>query len=69
MKQPVDSRLPRVAFDFIVKSDIEVFVWFVAENDDIHLTCRGDHWSSEVVAVTKYTSVCCPNKFTAMPLK
>ena len=31
MKQPVDSRLPRVAFDFIVKSDIEVFVWFVVK--------------------------------------
>jgi hypothetical protein len=31
MKQPVDSRLPRVAFDFIVKSDIEIFVWSVGE--------------------------------------
>ena len=29
MKQPVDSRLPRVAI-FIVKRDIEIFVWFVA---------------------------------------
>ena len=30
MKQPVDSTLPRVAI-FIVKSDIEVFVWFVVK--------------------------------------
>ena len=35
----------------IVKSDIEFFVWFVAENDDIHLACRGDHRSSDVVSV------------------
>ena len=31
MKQPVDSRLPRGAFDFIVKSDIEIFVWSVVK--------------------------------------
>ena len=31
MKQPVDSTLPRVAFDFIVKRDIEIFVWFVVK--------------------------------------
>ena len=30
MKQPVDSTLPRVAI-FIVKSDIEFFVWFVVK--------------------------------------
>ena len=35
--------LPRVSFDFIVKRDIEFFVWFVVKNDDIHLACRGDH--------------------------
>ena len=44
--------LPRVSFDFIVKRDIEFFVWSVVENDDIHLTCRGDHRSSEVISVT-----------------
>ena len=42
MKQPVDSTLPRVAI-FIVKSESVIFVWSVAENDDIHLACRGDH--------------------------
>ena len=31
MKKPVDSRLPRVSFDFIVKGDIEIFVWSVVK--------------------------------------
>ena len=56
MKQPVDSRLPRVAV-FIVKRDIEIFVWPVAESIDIYLICRGDHRSSEVVTVTNCTFV------------
>ena len=29
-------------FVLIVKRDIEIFVWFVAENDDIHLVRRGE---------------------------
>ena len=42
MKQPVDSRLPRVAFDFIVKRDVEVFVLSVAEKNDLYLTVGVD---------------------------
>ena len=41
MKQPVDIRLPRVAFDFIVKSDIKIVVWFVAATSVPYLAGRG----------------------------
>ena len=58
MKQPVDSRLPRVAFDFIVKSEIKIFVWSVDKSNDFYLACRGDLRSSEVVSViTAYPSM------------
>ena len=41
MKQPVDSRLPRVSFDFIVKGDIEIVVWSVNGDNDLYLAGRG----------------------------
>ena len=37
----MDSRLPRVAFDFIVKSDIKIFVWFVDKSKGFYFVCRG----------------------------
>ena len=50
---------PRVSFFIlIVKSDIKIFVWSVDKSNDLHLACRGDHRSSEVVSVTKCTFVC-----------
>ena len=39
-------------FFFIVKSDIEIFVWSVAETTISLYVGRGDHRSSEVVSVT-----------------
>jgi hypothetical protein len=41
MKQPVDSTLPRVAFDFIVKSNMDFFVWYVDRTMGFILVGRG----------------------------
>ena len=39
MKQPVDSRLPRVAFDFIVKAKMD-FACFVGSHNNGFLSYR-----------------------------